>query len=105
MAAASDEEGVSVAMAPETLMDADTLEEEPLGVSEKVEEENDELLMAREKVTLTLVLVETPLAPAAGVRLVMVGGVAAAAVVNVHVESLPRATPLVSVTLPETVAV
>ena len=101
----SAEDGVSVAVAPETFMDADTLEEEPLGVSEKVEEENDELFIEWEKVTLTLVLVETPVAPEAGVRLVMVGGADAAAVVKLQLVSLPRAIPLVSVTLPETVAV
>lgn len=105
MAAAKADDGVSVAVAPETLMDAETPEDEPLGVSEKVDDENDELLIARENVTLMLVLVEMPLAPDAGARLVMVGGVAAAAVVKLQLLSLPKATPLVSVTLPETVAV
>ena len=86
-------------------MDAETLEDEPLGVSENLDDEKDELLIAREKVTLMLVLVATPLAPDAGARLVMVGGLAAAAVVKLQLLSLPSATPLVSVTLPETVAV
>lgn len=72
--ATSEEDGVSVAVAPETLMDAETFEEEPDAVKKNVEEKNDELLMAREKVALTLEPVETPVAPEEGETRVMTGG-------------------------------
>lgn len=71
---ASAEDGVSVAVEPDTLMDAETEEEEPFGVKKNVEEKKEELLIAREKVAIMLVLVATPLAPEVGETCVMVGG-------------------------------
>lgn len=93
---------MSVAVAPETLIDAATFDDAPAARSENVDEEKLAAFMERSKVTATLVLVETPVAPEAGERLMMTGGVGAEAVVNIHDESLPKAMPLVSVTLPET---
>ena len=59
--------------------------------------------IARLKVAETVVLVATPVAPAAGDWLTITGG--AATVVKLHVAVLPRATPLVSVTVPAMLAV
>ena len=64
---------MSVAVEPDTLMEAATVFEEE-SVKKNVDEKNDELLIAREKVAVMLVLVATPLAPEVGETLVMVGG-------------------------------
>jgi hypothetical protein len=78
------------------------LEDDPAARSVNVDEVNVALAMARLNVTETVVPVETPVAPAAGDWLTITGG---AAVVKVHVAVLPKATPLVSVTVPATVTV
>jgi hypothetical protein len=58
--------GVSVAVAPETLIDAATFDDAPAARSVNVEEVTVELFIGWLKVTETLVPVETPVAPAAG---------------------------------------
>jgi hypothetical protein len=96
---------VSVAVAPDTAIDAATFDEAPAACSVNVDDVNVDASMERLKVTETAVLVETPVAPAAGDWLRITGGVAADAVVKVHVAAVPRAMPLLSVTVPATVAV
>ena len=105
MDAVKADDGVSVAVAPETLMDAATFDEAPAALRLKVEAVNVDPFMLRSNVTLTLLLVETPLAPEAGNRPTITGDVGAEAVVNVQVAALPSVTPLVSATLLATVAV
>ena len=83
-------------------MDAATFDDAPAARRENVDEEKLAAFIERSKVTLTLVLVATPVAPDAGDRPVMIGEVGAEAVVKIQDESLPKAMPLVSVTLPET---
>ena len=72
--AANADEGVSVAVAPETLIDAATFDDAPAARSVNVEEVNVELFIAWLKVTETLVPVETPVAPDAGDWLRIPGG-------------------------------
>jgi hypothetical protein len=67
------DEGVSVAVAPETAIDAATFDDDPAARSVNVEEVNVELFIVRSKVTETLVPVETPVAPAAGDWLTITG--------------------------------
>ena len=91
-------------MDPETEMDAATSDDAPAARSRNDDAVNVDPFIARSNVTLTLVLVETPLAPDPGDWLKITGGVAAAAVVNDQLKSLPSATPLVSVTFEDIVA-
>ena len=72
--AANADDGVSVAVAPETLIDAATFDDAPDALSVNVEEVNVELFIERLKVTETLVPVETPVAPDAGDWLRIPGG-------------------------------
>ena len=105
MVAVKADDGVSVAVAPETLMDAATSDDAPAARNLKVAAVNVDPFMPRSNVTPTLVLVETPVAPAAGDRPTITGDVGADAVVNVQLAVLPSVTPLVSATLLATVAV
>jgi septal ring-binding cell division protein DamX len=100
--AANADVGVSVAVAPEILIVAATFVDPALSVN--VDDVNVALAIARLKVAETVEVVATPLAPDAGDWLTITGG-AAAAVVKLHVAVLPKATPLVSVTVLATVAV
>ena len=102
--AANADVGVSVAVAPETLIVAATFVDEPAATSVNVDDVNVALAIARLKVAETVVVVAMPVAPDAGDWLTITGGVAAA-VVNVHVAGLPKATPLLSVTVLAIVAV
>ena len=101
--AAKADEGVRVAVAPETLIVAATFVDDPAACRVNVDEVNVALAIARLKVAETVVVVATLVAPDAGDWLTITGG--AATVVNVHVAVLPKATPLVSVTVPAIVAV
>jgi hypothetical protein len=96
---------VSVAVAPDTAIDAATFDEAPAACSVNVDDVNVDASIVWLNVTETVVPVETPVAPAVGDLLRITGGVAAEAVVKPHVAAVPRAIPLVSVTVPATVAV
>jgi hypothetical protein len=96
---------VSVAVAPDTAIDAATFDEAPAACSVNVDDVNVDASIVWLNVTETVVPVETPVAPAAGDWLRITGGVGADAVVKVHVAVVPRAMPLVSVTVPATAAV
>ena len=85
--AANADVGVSVAVAPETAMDAATFDGAPAARSVNVEEVNVELFIAWLKVTETLVPVATPVAPAAGDWLVITGG---PPVLGVHVPMITQ---------------
>jgi hypothetical protein len=95
---------VSVAIVPETLIDAATFDRAPAALSVNVDELNVELFIGRLKVTETLVPVETPAAPAPGAWLRITGG-PAGIVVKDHTDVLPSALLFVSVTVPATVTV
>jgi hypothetical protein len=96
------DEGVSVAVAPETLIVAATFVDPAWSVN--VEDVNVAPAIARLNVAETVLVVATPVAPDAGDWLTITGGVAAA-VVKDHVAGPPKATPLVSVTVPAILAV
>jgi hypothetical protein len=99
--AANADEGVSVAVAPDTAIDAATFDEAPAACSVNVDDVNVDASMERLKVTETAVLVETPVAPAAGDWLRITGGVGADAVVIVAplIVMLPAAVPPVSISI------
>ena len=77
--------------------------DDPAACSVNVVDVNVALAIARLNVAETVVLVATPVAPDAGDWLTITGG--PAAVVKLQDAVLPKATPLVSVTVPAIVAV
>jgi hypothetical protein len=72
--AANADEGVSVAVAPDTAIDAVTFDEAPAAWSVNVDDVNVDASIVWLKVTETVVPVETPVAPAAGDWLTTTGG-------------------------------